>query len=635
MSVVEREYIIGKSRNRSEEFGVKKDFQTACIKLQDHTKELLLDKNKALLDIAQPFIDDLDEILEESNFILILSDANGNVLDISGNDKFKEQAKQSNIFIGASMDEKNIGTNAVGTAIYEGRAIQVTAQQHYSEAFYNWTCSAAPIHNASGKVIAILNLSGEHTQEHQHTLGMVIAAAKAIESKIASEEIQKSLFHAQNYAFAMMNQLSFGVFAVNLHDQIVWANDTGCRAINTRRSILVDSPIEDILNTWPKIKRIILSNLGFLDEEHHFNIPNLKEHFLFNAYLIRTEENEIIGYLITFRPFKRLMSLVNKYAGTITSYRFEDINSQSPIMQEVIDYAKKVAHSPTSVLISGESGTGKEVFAQAIHNASDRKNHPFIAINCGAISASLIESELFGYENGAFTGALKGGRLGKFELANGGTLFLDEIGEMPADMQVKLLRAIQEGQITRLGGDKVIPVNVRIIAATNKNLEEEVKNNKFRLDLYYRINVISIEIPPLRLRREDIPNLAMHFLQNKAIKLDKPMMRLSNTLLKQISTYSWPGNVRELENYIEKVTILSSPISIQQHRFNKEEENVIMEPNEQEEFSPSLLKDMEKQAIVKTIAFHQSNMTQVAKSLGISRNTLYQKMKRYDLPLKG
>ena len=634
MSAVERENIIGRSHSRSEGFGVKKDFETACIKLQSHHKEALLDKNKALLEIAQPFIEDLQDILIESKFILILSDVNGRVLDIKGEENTIAQAKQSNIIIGASMEEENIGTNAIGTAIFENRPIQITAQQHFSETLHHWTCSAAPIHNASGKVIGVLNLTGDYRKEHQHTLGLVISAAKAIENKMTSEIIQKSLFHAQNYAFAMMNQLSFGVFAINLHDQIVWANDTGCRAINTRRSILVDSPIGDILKSWPKIKRIILSNLGFLDEEHSFNIPNLKDHFLFNAYLIRTDGNEIIGYLITFRPFKRLMSLVNKYAGTITSYKFEDISSSSPLMMDVIDYAKKVAHSPTSVLISGESGTGKEVFAQAIHNASDRKNQAFIAINCGAISASLIESELFGYENGAFTGALKGGRPGKFELANGGTLFLDEIGEMPPDMQVKLLRAIQEGQITRLGGDKIIPVDVRIIAATNKNLEEEVKNNKFRLDLYYRINVISIEIPPLRNRREDIPNLAMHFLQNKAIKLNKPMMRLSNTLLKQISSYSWPGNVRELENYIEKVTILSSPISIQQHQFTKEESRELIEPKEELEFSPSSLKDMEKQAILKTISFHHSNMTQVAKSLGISRNALYQKMKRYDIALK-
>lgn len=634
MAKEQRENIIGRSLNRSKELGIEKDFQKACVNLKYKDQEALLDKNKALLDIAQPFIDDLKDILHDSKFILILSNAQGLVLDIRGEEKRLDKARESNLFIGATMEERKVGTNATGIALFEDRPIQITAEQHYSKTLHGWTCSAAPIHNASGKVIGTLNLTGEYSQEHLHTLGMVMAASKAIESKISSEEIQKNLFHAQNYAFAMMNQLSFGVFAVNLHDQIVWANNTACRSINIRRSLLIDSPIQDILKSWAKIKRIILSNLGFLDEEHSFDIPNLKDHFLFNAYLIQTEEKDIIGYLITFRPFKRIMGLVNKYAGNITSYSFEDINSDSPIMKEAIDYAKKVAHSPSSVLISGESGTGKEVFAQAIHNASERKNNGFIAINCGAISASLIESELFGYEDGAFTGALKGGRPGKFELANEGTLFLDEIGEMPLDMQVKLLRAIQEGQITRLGGDKTILVNVRIIAATNKNLEEEIQNHKFRLDLYYRINVISIEIPPLRKRKEDIPNLAMHFLKNKAIKLDKPMMRLSNTLLKEITHYSWPGNVRELENYIEKVTILSSPISIQQHQFNKEEAPSSTIQNEEIEFSPSSLKEIEKKAIEKTMKYHQNNMTIVAKSLGISRNALYQKIKRYGISLK-
>lgn len=634
MAKGQREDMIGRSLNRSEKLGLEKDFQKACINLNYRDKEALLDKNKILLEIAQPFIDDLNQILQDSKFILILSDGQGHVLDIRGEAETLNKARESNLFIGASMEERKVGTNATGIALFEDRPIQITAEQHYSKTFHGWTCSAAPIHNASGKVIGTLNLTGEYNQEHIHTLGMVMAASKAIENKISSEEIQKNLFHAQNYAFAMMNQLSFGVFAINLHDQIVWANNTACRAINTRRSLLVDAPIQDILKSWPKIKRIILSNLGFLDEEHSFDIPNLKDHFLFNAYLIQTEEKDIIGYLITFRPFKRIMGLVNKYAGTITSYDFEDLNSESPLMKEVIAYAKKVAHSPTSVLISGESGTGKEVFAQAIHNASERKNNGFIAINCGAISASLIESELFGYEDGAFTGALKGGRPGKFELANEGTLFLDEIGEMPHDMQVKLLRAIQEGQITRLGGAKIIPVDVRIIAATNKNLEEEVEKGSFRLDLYYRINVINIEIPPLRNRREDIPNLAMHFLKNKAIKLNKPMMRLSQTLLKQITHYSWPGNVRELENYIEKVTILSSPISIQQHQFNKEEAQLSNSNSEDTAFVPSSLNDLEKESIQKTMIYHQSNMTLVAKSLGISRNALYQKVKRYKISLK-
>lgn len=194
--------------------------------------------------------------------------------------------------------------------------------------------------------------------------------------------------------------------------------------------------------------------------------------------------------------------------------------------KDTLRYAKAVANSPTTILITGESGTGKEVFAQEIHNASERSGEAFVVLNCGAISPSLIESELFGYADGAFTGAKKGGNPGKFELANNGTLFLDEIGEMPLDMQVRLLRALQESAVNRIGSEKTVPVDVRIIAATNKNLEDEIKNNKFRLDLFYRINVIPLHIPSLRDRKEDLMPLLKYFLKHKAAKLKKSIPQI-------------------------------------------------------------------------------------------------------------
>ncbi|MBI9036023.1 MAG: sigma 54-interacting transcriptional regulator [Bacteroidales bacterium] len=634
MSTREQENMIFRSHYRSERFGVKKDMQSPRIVFDgDKTHEHLKD-NKGLLETAQPYIDHLTDILKTSKFIVILTDKDGCILDIRGDENTMLNAANLSMVVGASMEERSVGTNAMGTALFEDRPIQITANQHYSEAFHQWTCSAAPLHDTDGEVIGTLNLTGDKSLEHVHTLGLVISAAKAIENRIESDQIQKRLYDAQYYAFAMMNQLSFGVFAIDLHDNIIWANDTGCRAINVRRTHLINSPIQRILVAWPKIKRIVLSNLGFLDEEHSFDIPDLKEHFLLNAYLIRSQEDEIIGYLISFRPFKRLLGLVNKYAGMMASYHFEDIISKSPAMNNVIEYARTVAHSPTSLLITGESGTGKEVFAQAIHNASERKNAGFVAINCGAISQSLIESELFGYEEGAYTGALKGGRPGKFELANGGTLFLDEIGEMPLEMQVKLLRAIQEGQINRVGGSKIIPVDVRIIAATNKNLEHEIKEGRFRLDLFYRINVITIELPALKSRMEDIPILAHHFLQTKAVKLNKPMVRLSRTLLREIESYDWPGNVRELENFIEKVTILGGNININQHVSGKVDCVPQQPESDNEEFNPKTLQDIEKNAIIDTIKAYHGNMTQVAKILGIGRNTLYQKIKRYEIKLK-
>jgi len=304
-------------------------------------------------------------------------------------------------------------------------------------------------------------------------------------------------------------------------------------------------------------------------------------------------------------------------------------------MQRVIEYAKIVANSPSTILIDGESGTGKELLAQSIHNYSNRRNAGFVAVNCGALPETLIESELFGYDSGAFTGASKGGKPGKFELANGGTLFLDEVGEMPLDMQVKLLRVIQEGVITRVGGTKNIPVDVRIIAATNKDLKEEIKEGRFRLDLYYRLSVIPLRLPSLRERKEDIPMLINYFLHSKALKLNKDVPEISPEVYRFLLSYSWPGNVRELENFIEKTVNLNGNIvwdvTKDQVKNLPEVGTTPHRGSSSSKVTLTTLDEMEKRMIKEAIKELNSNISQVAKTLGISRNTLYLKMKKYGI----
>ncbi len=590
----------------------------------------LLDDNFTFIEIVKPCLSHLTALLNETDFLAILSDKEGIILDVVGAAEMLKKAEKLNLSLGTSFNEKDVGVNAIGCAISEDKPVQITGEQHAFKMLYTWTCAAAPIHDAKGNILGVLCLAGKKSNKHIHTLGLAISTAKVIENKIENKLVQKQLYDAQYYAFAMMNQLSFGLFAIDKDDKIIWANNTACRIINIKRSLLINRSINGIFPIWAKVKEILRSKRDFVDEEHSFNIPGLHENFLFNAYLIHSQENEIIGYQLSFRPFKRFLGLANKYVGMVATHQFDDIFCVSDKMKKIIDYARTVAHSPASILITGESGTGKEVFAQAIHNASERKRACFVAINCGAISPSLIESELFGYEEGAFTGALKGGRIGKFEMANGGTLFLDEIGDMPMEMQIKLLRAIQEGQFCRVGGSDVVSVDVRIIAATNKNLEEEIKQNRFRLDLYYRINVVNIKLPALRERKEDIPLLAHYFLETKANKLNKPMVRLSQTLLKEIISYDWPGNIRELENYIEKVTIMNRPVHIQNQM---PDETSTIPVNSESDFVPQSLQDMEKQMIERTIQVTKANMTQSAKILGIGRNTLYQKIRRYHIKI--
>ena len=327
----------------------------------------------------------------------------------------------------------------------------------------------------------------------------------------------------------------------------------------------------------------------------------------------------------------------NKPTGAF--FTFENIIGESEEIKSIIVNCKLISDSPSTVLIEGESGTGKEVLAQAIHNYSIRKEHRFIAINCGAIPKNIIESELFGYEEGAFTGGKKGGNLGKIELANKGTLFLDEIGDMPYDMQIKLLRVLQEGRITRVGGDFEIPVDMRVIAATNKNLREEVKKGRFREDLYYRLCVIPIRLPSLRERKKDIGELIDYFLEMKSIKLNKNIRKLDKELLNNLLEYTWPGNIRELENTIENIVNLNGKLSLdifkEDKQVDKEVEFCLKEKcpkyksfKLEKEFN---LATIEEKTIIRALNFNNQNISKTAKALGISRNTLYLKMKKYKI----
>lgn len=323
-----------------------------------------------------------------------------------------------------------------------------------------------------------------------------------------------------------------------------------------------------------------------------------------------------------------LEATVKKLKNNGFDFSFDYIVGSSSKIREVKAQAEKFAAGNANILIQGESGTGKEIFARAIHTASGKSNGPFIAINCAALPENLIESELFGYEEGAFTGALKGGKLGKFELANGGTLFLDEIGEFPIHLQAKLLRALQERKVQRLGGNKEIDVSVRIIAATNKDLEQMCKNGHFREDLYYRLSVIPLQIPPLRERKSDIEELAAYFLGTYAKAIDKPIFSFDDDVIRVLNGYSWPGNIRELQNVIEYAVNISSGPCI---RVTDLPQKLIgHDTDAQNSLQLKPLKYVEEDYIKEAIRIYGNTLTgkiQAARALGISKATLYRRIK--------
>ncbi|WP_312474500.1 sigma 54-interacting transcriptional regulator [Neobacillus sp.] len=317
--------------------------------------------------------------------------------------------------------------------------------------------------------------------------------------------------------------------------------------------------------------------------------------------------------------------------GLEAKYRLSDIIGETHEIMEAKELARKFAETESTVLITGESGTGKELFAQGIHAASHRSLGPFVAVNCAVLPENLLESEMFGYEKGTFTGALKDGKPGLFELAHGGTLFLDEIGEIPLRIQALLLRVLQERTIRRVGGERIIPVDVRIITATNRNLEEEVEEKQFRSDLYYRLNVLALELPPLRVRLADIPKLVEAFLEEFNDKRKNKIITVEKELICLFQKYDWPGNIRELRNTVERMVVLEESKSLRLQGAKFLSEKIRRRKFSEETTNKQSIKNKEKELILTTLEKFENNKKLAAQSLGIDRSTLWRKIKEYNL----
>lgn len=627
-----RESIL-QSHKRSADFGINPNDRIPRIILKDRDLEKKRIKNKNLVGIVRPYMEELNYSLGKNHGnVIILTDSTGIILEVFGDQTYTKKVSGLDLTKGVNMNEESIGTNAIGTAIKEGTPLEVIGSEHYVKAFQHWSCSAVPIHDTNSGIIGTLNITSELGHFHPYTLALVGATVRAIETRIHNFTIQKQMYDDQQYAFSIMNHLSFGLIAVDLDGMVHWVNDTACRSLNIRRSKLINLDVRSVCHQWQSYKEQVDMDIQILDEEGELNTRNSSARYLLNIYAIYGEDGERIGYVLSFRPFSTMLRLMNKYQPQQLTFTFDKIIYKSKKMKDLVNYAKTIANTPSTVLITGESGTGKEVFAQSIHSASSRKNNAFIAINCGAISPSLIESELFGYEDGAFTGALKGGKPGKFEQAHQGTLFLDEIGEMTLEMQVRLLRVLQDKMVTPVGGTKTVKVDVRIIAATNKDLAEEVRMKRFRQDLFYRLSVIPLELPPLRERKMDIPPLYRYLLEEKAQRLDRPIPPTEIQTLHRLVRYDWPGNIRELENFAEKAVILSDhPEQLFYSGFPKEsqynEEFLLLKDKE----SLPTITQVEKVLIEKYLEYFNKHIANTAKALGIGRNTLYQKIDRYNV----
>ena len=428
---------------------------------------------------------------------------------------------------------------------------------------------------------------------------------------------------AKNRVETIVESISAGILTTDITGKILTINKYTMNMFGMSKKEIMNKNIEELFDGLDRVRQVIQSGNNFLEEDVHVNTNTNKLHFTLSAYPI-VDERGLKEIIFEFKEIKKNRKQADRIIGSKAIYTFDKIIGCSTRFLEIVEYAKKISDSKSTILITGESGTGKEVFAQAIHNHSSRKESPFVAINCGAIPSNLIESELFGYEEGAFTGAKKGGAAGKFEIADGGTILLDEIGEMPVDMQTKLLRVIEEGVINRVGSNKQKPIDVRIIAATNRELSIGVEDGTFRLDLYYRLNVLPIRLPSLRERKEDIVPIAQYFIKVISKRLNKKEVEICSEIVKELQSYHWPGNIRELENVIERI------INTQSVPKHVGDNKVSLDTLEEIEECLDL-EQVEKVFIQKALSKYEGNITLAARKLGIGRNTLYRKMGKHKI----
>ena len=601
----------------------------------DKLLQRIIKKNKDLIEIAKPFMKELANLVKNSNFAVVLTDSRGMIMEFAGDQEITDRALKLKFSPGAYWSEEKVGTNAIGTAIKIDRPLQVIGAEHYCQKHHVWTCSAAPIHNQNGDLIGVLDMSGKCQDAHPHTLGMVVSAAKSIENQLSLIEKNRELKKANNFSKAVFNSMSEGLISINKFGKIILINQAASRMLGVKRKEVIDTDIKEILGLQKPIEKMLSDHKVFDDVEISIHKNKKKIYLNLSTRLLLTYRGITDGFILILRKMKSVKKMVNQITGSQAKFNFNDIIGEDPKIEEVIEIGKMISDSQAAVLIEGESGTGKEMMAQAIHNHSNRSGKVFFSINCAAIPQSLLESELFGYEGGSFTGASKKGRPGKFELASGGTLLLDEIGEMPLNMQASLLRVLQEKKINRIGGLEPVDVDVRILASTNKDLEKEVENGNFRKDLFFRLNTVTIKMPPLRERLEDIDKLIKHFIFVLNKRSKKRIHAVENDFIKKLKAYNWPGNVRELENVIERAALLSENGVIKVEQLpaalkNKDEDFIDENEISLSEFPTLALEEIETIMVKKTLD-ESSSLTEAAKILGVSRSTFYRKLKKYNI----
>lgn len=601
--------------------------------LENHHLNEARERLDGLLRLAEPSLLELAKTLSGTDYAVLLTDHRGLVLQQVIEERIERQFKAAGLTLGADWGEAHAGTNGIGTCIAEKRPVTVHMDEHYLSQNIGLTCSAAPIYDPHGNLLAVLDSSSCSSTDSRaaqvHTRALISAYARLIESQHFLREYRnQKILRFQDRA-EMVALPDKALIALSEDNRVLAANDVTLKLLGIDdRSNLVGKELFDVVSD--ELADMIDNAGRYTETVRPFHNPRNGKQFY--------------GMLYTYKKPQRRRGLAVPPAKAETDDCRGDLcelhvlAGEDPQMLEAARRGRKVVDKRIPILIQGETGTGKDLFSQALHRASQRRERPFVALNCASIPETLIESELFGYKHGAFTGASREGRRGKIIESNGGTLFLDEIGDMPLNMQSRLLRVLETQEVVPLGSDKIVQVDLNIVSATHRDLGQLVQEGSFREDLYYRLNGITLHLPPLRYR-QDLSDTMMKVFE--AENDTGAELRISPEAMATLLRYPWPGNLRQLRNVVRAAIALSEDgvVNVTDINLPAQTLKAIETPTPITEAPPAAedsdetnpLNSAEHQVIVASLNTHGWNISRTAEALDMSRNTLYRKMRKHGI----
>ena len=640
--------LIERSHQRSAALGLTRVERSDFGPMIRSDLNLARERNRRLYTHAAPVMHLLLEQIVDTDSMIVLTDAQGTVLHSVGDDDFLQRADKVSLAPGANWAEHSKGTNAIGTTLFEEVPTLVHANEHYILANSFLTCSAAPIFDPRGNMLGVLDVTGDHRGYHQHTMGLVRMSARMIENHWLSDDFNNRLrLHFHSHA-DFIGSLLEGIVVVGQDGRILGANRGALDQLGLSGAALRAQSVMSLFGTTPEAIHDHFSRP--MPAPMRLSLPSGLQFFasarcdwpsrpmaLGAPAHCQAEEAKLVEPAPPAMPAPQ---------GSALQY----LRTGDSQIELLVGKVRRILNRDIPLLILGETGTGKELLARAVHDDSERARQPFVAVNCASIPESLIESELFGYEDGAFTGAKRKGAVGRIVQANGGTLFLDEIGDMPQPLQARLLRVLQERSVTPLGSSKSVPVNIAVIGATHRNLREMIERQEFREDLYYRLNGLALRLPALRDRSD------LEALSRRILRVERPQdaPELSPQVLDMFKRYPWPGNIRQLANVLRTAAVMSAgerQVTVM-HLSDDFLEDVRRLAGVPQAFTtpvtpapqaadtlpmraavpsetalPATLEKAELALIRSALVAAGGNVSAAAKQLGISRNTIYRKLR--------